>query len=379
MASIRFDLVVVGAGITGASTAYHAARLGKRVLLIEKYQIGHAHGSSHGPSRIIRLGYSDPHHVHLAQLAYGAWSEIEAESGETLMVKTGGLDFSLHATHSLNATRRCLLSEEIPHDWLDAAEIKSRFPQFNLPDSAVGLYQADSAILDADRCVFTLVDLAKRHGALLWEGERVQHIFPTGAGVQIQTDSKTVLADRLVLAAGPWTQELTAPLGLSLPLTITHEQVGYFEPLDPNLFEVGRFPLMIAHHDDAPFNSGFPLYGEPGVKLMIEHKRGGEDVQTAVDLDRLQRLKRYANQLLPGLGRLIRADVCRYTLTPDEGFILDRHPDWPQIVIATPCSGHGFKFGSIIGKLLTQLAFEIETDDLDIGRLLAPFGIARLL
>jgi sarcosine oxidase len=351
-----FDLIVVGAGVTGASTAYHAARTGKRVLLLEQFRVGHHLGSSHGPSRILRLAYTSVDYVRLSQAAYAEWREVEDEAEESLFARTGGLDFATAGTQSLDQTVVSLRAAGVPLEELSRQSIGERFPQFNLPDDTVGLYQPDAGVLHADRSVAALVEHAIRHGATLRECAEVKNLIPTATGVFVETTVERYSSARVVLAAGSWLKTLAEHVGIVLPLRVTKEQVAFFRPRHPELFSIGRFPVMIEHNMNRPFNSGFPMLGPGGVKLMIESKEASA-TDTSVDNSRLSELKRYAGQLLPDLDGVIKAETCRYTLTPDEDFILDRHPVHSQIVIASPCSGHGFKFGPLFGHMLTDLAF----------------------
>jgi len=367
-----FDLIVVGAGVMGCATAYHAARSGARVLLLEQYHIGHNQGSSHGPSRIIRLAYAGLHYVLLSRAAFQAWRDIEEDSGEQLLVTAGGLDFGAPDVVSLERTRSSLRAAHVGFEEVDRAAILKQFPQFNLPDDVVGIYQADTAILDADRCVATLALLAKRCGTAIVQGTKVDLLEPTPGGIVVHTMSGRFYASRAVVAVGSWLKTLTVHLGLDLPLRVSKEQVAYFRPRNPQLFGVGRFPIMIEHNKDSRFRSGFPLYRSEGVKLMIESKTAPLDSQH-VDAARLEELRSYVGTLLPDLGEIIKADTCRYTMTPDEDFILDYHPDHPQIVLASPCSGHGFKFAALFGMILSDMAFErTPAHDIRVFRLNRP-------
>jgi sarcosine oxidase len=352
------DLIVVGAGVMGCATAYQAAREGRRVLLLEQYRIGHARGSSHGPSRIIRLAYTSVNYVRLCQAAYHAWRDVESEVGKRLLATAGGLDFAESDTPSLEKTRSSLHEAGVLFDELGRADIVARFPQFKLPNDTVGIYQRDTAILAADLCVAALAFLAKHHGAEIVEETKVEGVEPGADGVVVHAGGRRFDASRAVLAVGSWLGPLASDLGLDLPLRVTKEQVAYFTPREPRDFAVGQFPVMIEHNKHAPFRSGFPIFRSECVKLMIESRVASADETGEVDQSRLEQLKHYAKTLLPGLGEMVKAETCRYTITPDEDFILDRHPEHPQIVLASPCSGHGFKFGALFGRILVDLAFE---------------------
>jgi sarcosine oxidase len=367
-----FDLIVVGAGIMGCSTAYHAARRGQRVLLVEQFRLGHNRGSSHGSSRIIRLAYPSLDYVRLCQAAYPAWHEVEAELRERLLTTTGGLDFAAPDTPSLERTRSSLRAANLAFDELDRSEIAARFPQFNLANDTVALYQADTAILHADRCLQALATVAQLHGATILEDARVESVRPVAAGVEVGVAGQRYGAGSVAITAGSWLAGLIEPLGLNLPLRVSREQVAYFRALRPEEFAVGRFPVMIAHHTNALFNSGFPMFGSDGVKLMIENKVTARDDSDDIDPIRLAELEQYAHELLPDLGETIQAQTCRYTMTADNDFIVDSHPEHPQIVLVSPCSGHGFKFAALFGGWIADLAQGLPVPELSMFKLDRP-------
>jgi sarcosine oxidase len=364
-----FDLIVVGAGVMGCATAYQAARAGRSVLLIEQYRIGHTQGSSHGPSRIIRLAYTSVHYSLLCRAAFQAWRDVEVESGERLLVTTGGLDFGTPGISSLEKTYSSLRTAGVPFEEMDYRAIVKRFPQFSLPRDVLGIYQPDAAILDADRCVATLARLAERCGATIAQETKVERFQATTGGVVVHTKERKFFGSKVVVAAGSWLAILVAHLGLELPLRVSKEQVAYFKPRHPQHFAVGRLPVMIEHCKNCCFRSGFPLYRSEGVKMMIESKVAPMNSEE-VDAARLEELEEYARTLFPDLGAIVKAQVCRYTMTPDENFILDQHPEFPQIVLASPCSGHGFKFAALLGTILHDLAFERPpTHDIQLFRI----------
>jgi sarcosine oxidase len=356
----RYDVIVVGGGVMGCATAYHLAKRGRRVLLLEQYAIGHARGSSHGHSRIIRLAYDLPDYARLARAAFELWRALEQEVGAELLLATGGLDFAQPGVPSFEMTRATLAILGVPHEELDRAGIVERFPQFQLADDIIGIYQQDYGILNADDCVATLASQARRYGVTIREDEPARWIRAVGAGVEARTDRATYAADRLVVTAGSWARPLLAQVGLDLPLTVTREQVAFFAPHEPELFAPGRFPIFIHHTAGGPSAYGFPIFGLPGVKVAF-HGNGPaiapESDERAVDPSRLEALRAYLARWVPrAAGDMIYAQTCRYTSTPDGHFIIDRHPELPQIVIGSPCSGHGFKFGVLIGAILADLA-----------------------
>lgn len=361
------DVIVVGGGVMGCAAAYHLAKDGQRVLLLEQFAIGHPYGSSHGPSRIIRLAYEGADYVHLARTSYALWRELETESGESLLCKVGGLDFGPPGAVMLSGIRATYEAVGVPFETLDRDEIVRRFPQFHLPEDIVGYYQPDYGLLDANRCVATLAAQARRHGAIMHEREAVRIIRPTPSGVEVRTDHSTYTADRLILSAGSWMRPLARQLDLALPLTVTKELQAYYQPREPAAFRPDRFPIFIHRFPGTTtLGGGFPIFNHAGVKLILD--RTGPviepgDPDRTVDQSRLDRLRAYVAKLLPTLGdTIIATDTCRYTMTPDEHFLLDRHPAHPQIVLASPCSGHGFKFGVTIGRILADLAVRGATE-----------------
>jgi monomeric sarcosine oxidase len=366
------DVLIVGGGVMGCAAAYHLARDGQRVLLLEQFAVGHGRGSSHGPSRIIRLAYASRDYVELARASYALWRALEAESGERLMVQTGGLDIGPPDALALDGIRETFESAGVPFEQLDRAAIMLRYPQFNLPEGTTGLYQADYSLLAAGRCVTTLAAQARRYGAVIREGEPARQVRVTTGGVELRTDQGAYFAERLILSAGSWMRPLLRQLDLDLPLTVRKEQLAFFRARDPQAFVPGRLPLVIHRFPGTTvLGSVFPIFGHAGVKVMIDRigpEVAPDDPDRTIDEPRLARLCAYATDLLPGLtGEVIEAVSCRYTMTPDEDFIIDNHPAHPQVVMASPCSGHGFKFAVVIGRILADLAVQGATE-YDIAR-----------
>ena len=346
----------------GLATAYHLARDGRRVLLLEARGIGHQEGSSHGPSRMIRLTYQSEDYIALARASFALWRRLGEEAGEPLLVQCGGFDFGPPDATNLAALGQAMTRAGVAFEAVDAEEIRRRFPLLTPPDDAVGFYQADYAMLPADRCIALLAAGARAAGAEIREHEPVLAVTPSGGGVEVRTGAATYRADRAVLANGSWIGPLAAALGVPLPLTVLKEQLAYFEPADPAAFAPGRFPLFIQRFPGSrTFGGGFPLLGEPpGVKLLLDRLGpvvSPGDPDRTIEADTLARLERYAAETVRGLtGRVLAATSCRYTLTPDEDFVIDTHPEHTQITIVSACSGHGFKFGIEIGRIVAALA-----------------------
>lgn len=359
----RFDVAVVGAGAVGAAAAYHAARGGRRVVLLEQFELGHNRGSSHGESRIIRHSYTSTDYATLAPPAFEMWRELERESGANLLTMTGGIDLGRATNPAMLACRDALTTAGFGSVWLEGAEARSYVPQFNMPDDWAVLWQSGAGILNAGRCVRTLAAQSIAYGATVLERAKVERIEPgtrsthlvcTREGANFEIEARSV-----IVAAGPWAGKLFGGLGFPRDLRVTHQQVVYFPVEDDSLWRLGRCPIYIAHGRAGFY--GFPVCERPGfIKVAIELETTIEDPDEAPREPHPEAL----DQLSATVARLFRgirpdpAEVvtCRYTETPDRDFIIDRHPEYPGIVLASPCSGHGFKFSILTGKLAAELA-----------------------
>lgn len=365
-----YDVIIVGAGVMGCASAYQLARRGQKVLLIEQFALGHERGSSHGHSRIIRRSYETPGYVRLMDAAYGAWRELEADADQRLIVTTGGLDLGHPERSDVLSCCESMRAEGVPFELMDAATVRQRFSQFVVSDSYVGVYQEDAGILPASQCVAVLAQQAVSYGAEIVAGQAVERVAPDGAGVIVSAGANTYRAQRAIITAGSYVSPLLTQLDLDLPLEITREQVMFFRPQQPAAFAVGKFPIFIQYGERSANNStpsfyGFPLFGEDGVKVAEHHAGRVIDPFTddgAVDQQAIKRAHAFLGDSIPlAAGELMLAQTCRYTNTPDTHFIVDRHPHYPQIVIGSPCSGHGFKFGALMGSILADLAIQGET------------------
>src|SRR5664279_1268915 len=370
-----YDLIVIGAGAVGSATAYQAAKAGHSVLLLEQYAIDHQRGSSYGYSRIIRYAYDHPVYVELMISAYPAWREFEQDCGETLYVRTGGIDFALPGEPLFVKMVDSLAEMDIAHDVITPAESHELYPQFQLDDDMLVLYQAEAGVLRASRAVQAQVRMARQYGAEVRDNTPVISITPLADGVEVRTPTETFTAASLVVASGAWMKSMLLPLGVDLPLTPIAPQENYFTPLDAVQFTPEHFPVWIGH---LQAKYGNILYGMPaidgsGVKIGLHT---GAPIDPASpdrtpDSQVSEAMLDFARQYIPqAAGTLAASRVCLYTLTPDEHFIIDKHPAYPQIIIASCCSGHGFKFCTLLGSILTDLALTGETaHDLSLFRL----------
>jgi sarcosine oxidase len=370
-----YSYIILGLGGIGSGALYWLSRsAGSDVLGLEQYEIGHVRGGSQDHSRIIRLSYHTPEYVELAKHAYKAWATLEADAHERLIVKTGGLDLAPpNAAIPISDYTHSLTTAGVAYEWLDAAEVMRRWPQFRLGDDIGAIYQADSGIALAARCNAAHLRLAHEYGATLLDNMSVTAIRNLSNEIEVVTRNVTYRCHKLVIAGGAWTNQLLAHFGLKLPLTITQEQVTYYATPHAANFAPDRFPIWIWM--DEPCYYGFPVYGEAGPKIAQDV--GGQEVTAETrtfepNTVALQRLENFLKQYLPtALGPQIYTKTCLYTLTPDRDFIIDTLPQQPNIAIAVG-AGHAFKFASLIGKILSEFAIAGHT-----GYDTSPFKISR--
>ncbi|MEO1209536.1 MAG: N-methyl-L-tryptophan oxidase [Cyanobacteria bacterium J06638_20] len=365
----HFDAIVMGAGGVGSAAAYYLSKAGKKVLLLEQFELDHQNGSSYGYSRVIRYTYDTPIYINLMRDAYPLWFALQEEAGEQLYVKTGGLDFGFPETDTFQALKTSMDTAELPYEHLTKAAIQSRYPQFSLEDGMEGLFQSEAGLLRASRCVLAHVRLAQARGATVLDETPVLSVTPSANGVEVKTANDTFTGDRIVLTAGSWAKGLLAKQGIDLPLKIMPCQLGFYQPSNPASFEPGTFPVFFAHmngdYGEMPY--GIP-HEDPSLGVKITTFYGWDTVATPDEVDYTpseawtERIRAFAKQFVPdAAGPLISTRRCLYTLTPDKHFIVDQHPTYPHVVIGAGFSGHGFKFTTLMGKMLADLAVEGRT------------------
>jgi sarcosine oxidase len=369
----RLDAIVVGVGGMGSAALYHLARRGQRVLGLERFDVPHELGSSHGVTRIIRLAYYEhPSYVPLLVRAYELWRALEREAGEQLLHVTGSLDAGPRGSEIPEGSRRSCDLHGLPYELLDAAEIGRRFPGYRLPRGHVAVLQPEGGFLLPERCIVAHVAGAQALGAEVHAREAVLDWHAHGDGVRVRTDRTVYEADRLVLSAGAWMGKLVPGLrGLAVP---ERQVLAWLQPRRLDLFQPARFPVFNLLVDEGRFY-GFPVHAVPGFKFGLYHH-----LYQDVDPDAMDReprpedeavLRAFAERYFPdGAGPTMALKTCIFTNTPDEHFLIDRLPELPQVVVASPCSGHGFKFASVVGEVLADLAIEGTTrHDLSLFRL----------
>jgi sarcosine oxidase len=370
---------VIGCGGIGSAACYWLSReLGAGVLGLEQFALGHGRGESDDHSRIVRLAYHAPAYTALTRHTFTAWAEAEEESGVRLVTRTGGLDLELvnGAPRYINHYADAMDSAAIPYERLSATAVRARWPQFALPDAVQALFQPDAGLVDARRANAVHAALARARGATLLAETPVRGITPLPDAVEVHTDTATFRAARLLITAGPWSNQLLGHLGLTLPLTVTQEQVTYFQTPQLRAFAPDRFPIWIWHGDARDCFYGFPVYGEIATKAGQDV--GGEVVSADTrSFERNPRadaeLRRFLERYIPGfLGPELYTKSCLYTLTPDRDFVIDTLPGLPQVAVAIGAA-HAFKFAGLIGRILGQLAVQGRSDyPIDAFRLNRP-------
>lgn len=352
------NIAIVGLGALGSAAAWEATRRGYSVIGLEQFELGHDRGASHDTSRILRHSYHTPHYVELTFRAYDAWAELESESGISLVTQTGGVDlFPPDASIDMTTYTSSMDAVGIGYDVLDNDALRSRWPQFTLPEGTVSLYQERSSIVPAALGTATMQRLARERGADLRERTRVESIEPTATGVRLITSDGVVTADRCIITADAWTSALTTPLGWPIPLTVTEEQVTYVSV--PTSY--ADLPLWIWMDD--PSFYGFPIYTMPGQAPEMTMKAAedcggptvtGDERSGEVDPAMLDRLVTFLRANFTDVGEVVRSKRCLYSLTADRDFVISPVPGYDNVIVGLGAA-HAFKFAPAFGGMLLDL------------------------
>jgi sarcosine oxidase len=367
---VSYDAIVIGLGGMGSATAAHLARRGWRVLGLEQFDLLHERGSSHGLTRIIRLAYhEDPSYVPLLRRAYELWHALEADVQERLLITTGSLEGGPEDGPMFQGALRAAEQFELAHEVLDPFHVEERFPAYRgLPPETRLVYQPDGGFLLAERTILAHVNVALRYGAALRFRERVLGWRATQNGVEVTTESGKEEADRLVICAGAWARTLVPSLH---ELAVPERQVlAWLQPARPELFAPEAFPVFVLDVEEGSFY-GFPVHDVPGFKFgKFHHLREPIDPD---DPDRSARsedekvLRGFADRYFPdGAGPTLMLKACMFVNSPDEHFIIDTLPDTADVSVAAGFSGHGYKFCSVVGEIMADLAMHGSTRH-DIG------------
>lgn len=385
----HYDAIVIGLGAMGSAALYQLARQGANVLGIDQFRPPHTLGSSHGESRITRLAIGEgAAYVPFAQRSHAIWRELEAESGTPLLTLSGGLiicpagggaqfhgqgDFVEHTAAIANQFA-------IDHQILDAETVRQRWPQLRITDRERAYYEPTGGIVAVERAIETQLRLAKQRGATIHLEEQVLGYTATAEGVTVTTKAGAYQADKVILAAGPWVRTLL-PKRLANQFSVYRQVIYWFETETPAQFHSDRFPFLIwIGNTQEEYFSIFPYTegGTVGAKVLTEEYLETvtpTSVDRTVHAQEVQRIYRdFVQRRVGGVqARCLKSAVCLYTNTPDENFIIDFQPESERVIVASPCSGHGFKHSAAIGETLAQLALTGKSV-LDIS----PFAFARL-
>ena len=365
-----YDVAVVGLGAMGSHTALELATRGRRVLGIDRHRPPHTLGSTHGRTRIIREAYfEEPLYVPIVQRAYDLWRRLEERSGARLLTVTGGLMLGASDSEVVVGARASAVEHDLPYEELSARQVRERFPAYAVPDEHEAILEPRAGFLEPEAAVEATLALAAEAGAELRFDEPVREL----EGNALRTARGTYVADRVVVAAGPWLPELVP--GLAALFTAARQPLLWLDPQEPALFTPERFPVFVWEWKPGWAFYGFPDVGD-GFKVAVHH-HGEPTTPDTVDRglrpDDEEAIRELVRRFFPaGDGELREFAVCLYTNTPDEHFVIDRLPDDERVLVASPCSGHGFKFAPAVGEILADLATG-ESPRFD----LAPFALRR--
>jgi len=364
-----YDVIVLGCGAVGGATLAELARRGQRVLGLDRFGPPHDRGSSHGRTRMIRQAYFEhPDYVPLVLRAYKHWAELEAAVGNTLYRETGLLEIGPPEGQVVPGVTAAARQHGLEVEELAAQDIERRFPGFRVPAGMSGVFERRAGFLHVEQCVAAHLAEAVRHGAEFHADEpaRAWRVERSGerAGIVVETDRGRYEAARLVVTAGAWASSLLLELGV--PLVVKRKPQYWFTARDDCYAMEHGAPSFLYETSDGTFY-GFPVAGPEGLKCA-EHSGGAvvndpAALNRAIDQDDLARVERFVTACLPGITTQLNDHApCMYTLSPDENFIVDQHPHYPQVYFAAGLSGHGFKFAPVLGEALADLAIDGRTE-----------------
>ncbi len=354
-----YDAIVLGTGGVGSAAAYHLARRGAKVLGLDQFPGGHDRGSSHGQTRIIRQAYFEhANYVPLLLRAYELWRELEQETNANLLHQVGLLQIGPPEGQVVRGVLEATRLHGLDVEQLSEQEIPHRFPGFRAPAGSVGVLEPAAGYLRVEQCVLSHLEAARIHGAEFRFGVTARDWRQESSHVFVNTDQGEYRADKLVITAGPWAPQMLADLGV--PLVVRRKHLYWFPTSERSYHEAGGCPTYLYELPHGVFY-GFPQIDERGVKVA-EHSGGAEidnptDDPRPLDAADLSRVEAFLSEYLPGVGRPVQArGVCFYTMSPDEHFLVDRHPRHDRVQFVAGLSGHGFKFTSVLGEALAELA-----------------------
>ena len=383
------DAIVIGLGAIGSAALHRLAKLGVKAIGIDRFHPPHDRGSTHGESRITRMGVGEGEaYATMVRRSHEIWRELEAESGESLFLQTGGLilgpsDGGTSHHGQEDFVRRSIAVAErnaIPHEVLESGEIGRRYPQLELLGNETGYFEPGAGLVLPERCVAVQLRLAASLGAVVRTGETVLSVTEIPGGVAVVTDRGRVEAGRVVMAAGPWIPGLAGP-AMAAQTKVYRQTLHWYPAADSAAFAPERFPVFIWIHGQSAedYFYGFPiLAGGTAVKVASERYAAPVDPdvseRTVSPAESAGIFARHVAGRLRGVGPDVqRAAACLYTVTPDSGFLVDLLPGTSRVVVASACSGHGFKHSAGLGEVLARFA----AGDCGLPAMLAPFGLER--
>ncbi|MGE7903142.1 N-methyl-L-tryptophan oxidase [Peribacillus sp. NPDC094092] len=356
---MHYDVIVIGAGSMGMSSGYYLSKKGQKVLLLDSFAPPHNKGSHHGETRIIRHAYGEGReYVSLALKAQKLWGELERNSGGQLFLPTGVLNAGSENSTFIKQVKAGSKEYGLPMEILDSQEIHDRWPGITLPEDYIGCYESTSGVLKSEECIRAYQQLAKSNGADIIVNSEAREIVVHGDGVTVKTDERTFHSESLVVAVGAWAPKILAMLDLNLPLEPLRKTFAWFHA-NEKLYNHNDFPAFSFDTSVGTYY-GFPSINGSGLK--IGRHDGGNRINPDGCIEGFGELDddegdlvKFLREYMPSDQKLKYGKTCIYTMTPDEHFIVDKHPYYPHIAIAAGFSGHGFKFSSVIGEILSDL------------------------
>jgi sarcosine oxidase len=370
MAHRTYDVIIIGAGGMGSATAFELAHRGHRVLALEQFPLVHDRGSSHGQTRIIRTAYYEhPCYVPLVRRAFERWYQLEQRSGRHLLTESDCLSIGTPQSEVIRGVLQAAREHNLKTESLDSDELRQRFPMFRFGPEYVGVLEHQAGFLYVEDCVRTYIDEAIHRGATIRAEETVQSWQSTGNGVSVTTTRETYCAAKLVVTAGPWARQLLGQIGS--PLRLMRQTLLWFGTSHAEQLQRNRFPIYLAEVPEGNFY-GLPMIDPTGPKIARHYGASEllspEEVSRELTAQDEEPIRQFLKKYLPAVdGPLNRAQTCIYTLSADRHFIIDRHPEYSHVAIATGFSGHGFKFASVVGEIVADLT-EKGTTEWDIKR-----------
>ncbi|QOS79161.1 N-methyl-L-tryptophan oxidase [Paenibacillus sp. JNUCC31] len=373
---MHYDVIVIGAGSMGMAAGYFLSKSGKSTLLVDSFDPPHNKGSHHGETRIIRHAYGEGEkYVPLALKAQELWNDLEKVTGKQLFLQTGVLNVGYEKTKFIQNIISSSNTYSLPLEILGSIEVNKRWPGITLPENYIGCFEPTSGVLKCEECIDAYRELAKQNGAAIITNSKVKEIKVHDKRVTIKTDDHAYSADALVISAGAWSGSLLSMLDLNLPLNPVRKTFAWFDH-NEDLYHHNNFPAFSFETSEGIYY-GFPSIDGSGLK--VGRHDGGHTInpdEAILEFDELEQdttdLKQFLHRYMPSIQQLKYGKTCMYTMTPDEDFIIDTHPDYSNVAIASGFSGHGFKFSSVVGQILSELIISGETE-----HNISPFSLNR--